>query len=81
MINLLTLKTYPYITDVKSETIIKDNLADITINIEEQKTGNVLVAGTFNADTGAGLNFGIEDKNIFGSGNSISSDFDKFRKI
>ncbi len=71
-----TLKTYPYITDVKSETIIKDNLADITINIEEQKkTGNVLVAGTFNADTGAGLNFGIEDKNIFGSGNSISSDF------
>ena len=42
---------------------------------EETKTGNILLAGTFNADTGAGLTFGIEDKNIFGSGNSLNSNF------
>ena len=32
-----------------------------------------MLAGTFNADTGLGVTFGIEDKNIFGSGNGISS--------
>ncbi len=70
------LKMYPYIKDVNYETIIEDQLANININIDEQlKTGSILLAGTFNSDTGAGLTFGIEDKNIFGSGNSLSSSF------
>ena len=70
------LKRYPYIKDVLIETSINDQIADVIINIDEEiKTGNILLAGTFNADTGAGLTFGIEDKNIFGSGNSISSNF------
>ena len=70
------LKRYPYIKDVSLKTSITNQLADININIDEEtKTGNILVAGTFNADTGAGLTFGIEDKNIFGSGNSVSSNF------
>ena len=59
------LKRYPYIKDVSLKTSITNQLADININIDEEtKTGNILVAGTFNADTGAGLTFGIEDKNI-----------------
>ncbi len=71
-----TLKSYPYIQDVNYEIITNNNIADITLDIDEQtKTGNVLLAGTFNADTGAGITFGVEDKNIFGSGNSISSNF------
>ncbi len=70
------LKRYPYIKDVLIETNVNDQIADININIDEEtKTGNLLLAGTFNADTGAGLTLGIEDKNIFGSGNSISSNF------
>ena len=70
------LKRYPYIKDVETTTNINNQLADITIKIDEEvKTGNILLAGTFNADTGAGLSFGIEDKNLFGSGNSISSNF------
>ena len=74
--SLKNLKRYPYIKDVSFETSITNQLADLNINIEEEtKTGNLLVAGTFNADTGAGLTFGIEDKNIFGSGNSVSSNF------
>ena len=71
-----TLKSYPYIQDVNYEIITNNNIADITLDIDEQtKTGNILLAGTFNADTGAGITFGVEDKNIFGSGNSISSNF------
>jgi outer membrane protein insertion porin family len=74
--SIKNLKRFPYINDLKSSTNIIDQLAEITLDIdEEKKTGNILVAGTLNSDTGAGLTFGIEDKNIFGSGNSISSNF------
>ena len=70
------LKRYPYIKDVETFIDINNQLADITIDIDEEvKTGNILLAGTFNADTGAGVTFGIEDKNIYGSGNSINADF------
>ena len=71
-----TLKTYPYIKDVNYETSLNNQLADIIINInEETKTGNLLLAGTFNSDTGVGISLGLEDKNIFGSGNSLRSNF------
>lgn len=71
-----TLKKYPYINNVNTSTDINNQLIDIDIKIDEElKTGNLLLAGTFNDDTGLGLNFGIEDKNIFGSGNSINSNF------
>ncbi len=74
--SIKTLKNYPYINDVQTNTYIKDQLAEITIKVDEEtNTGNILLAGTFNADTGAGLTFGIEDKNIFGSGNSVNSNF------
>ena len=49
---------------------------DINISIEENiKTGNLLLAGSFNADVGVGVNFGVEDTNVFGSGNRIKSNF------
>ena len=70
------LKRYPYIKDAKFDTKLNDKIADVIIDIEEDiRTGNVLLAGTFNPDTGAGITFGIEDKNIFGSGNSLNSNF------
>ncbi len=74
--SISNLKRYPYINDAKTSIEVVNQLADISIDIDEEiKTGNILLAGTFNADTGAGVTFGIEDKNIFGSGNSINSDF------
>ena len=74
--SIKNLNRYPYINDVKSSSQIDNQLVDLTIDINEQtKTGNILLAGTFNADTGAGITFGLEDKNIAGSGNSLSSDF------
>ena len=70
------LKRYPYIKNVETFININNQLADITIDVDEEvKTGNILLAGTYNADTGAGVTFGIEDKNIYGSGNSINADF------
>ncbi|MDC3150075.1 outer membrane protein assembly factor BamA [Alphaproteobacteria bacterium] len=74
--SMKTLNNYPYIKNVNVSKKISDQLVDINIDIEENKqTGNILLAGTFNADTGAGVTFSIEDQNIFGSGNSISSNF------
>ena len=74
--SMKTLNNYPYIKSVNVSKKISDQLVDINIDIEENKqTGNILLAGTFNADTGAGVTFSIEDQNIFGSGNSISSNF------
>ena len=71
-----TLKNYPYVNDVEYKLSIDNQLADIDIKIDEEtKTGNILLAGTFNSDTGPGLSFSIEDKNILGSGNSLSSNF------
>ena len=41
------------------------NRVSLFIDIDEElKTGNIMLAGTFNADTGLGVTFGIEDKNI-----------------
>ena len=74
--SIKNLKRYPYIKDINTSTNINNQLVDINLDVDEEtKTGNILLAGTFNADTGAGVNFGIEDKNIFGSGNSINSNF------
>ena len=74
--SIKNLKRYPYIKDIDVSKNINNQLVDISIEVDEEtKTGNILLAGTFNADTGAGVTFGIEDQNIFGSGNSINSDF------
>ena len=74
--SIKNLRRYPYIRDINTSTNIDNQLVDINIDVDEEtKTGNILLAGTFNADTGAGVTFGIEDKNIFGSGNSINADF------
>ena len=74
--SIKNLKRYPYIKDIQISTDINNQLADINIKIDEEtETGNILLAGTFNTDVGAGVTFGVEDKNIFGSGNSIKSVF------
>ena len=42
---------------------------------ENKKTGNLLLAGTFNGDTGIGAAIGINDSNILGTGNEVSANF------
>ena len=63
----------------QSEYKINDNddeTIDLEFNIDEnKKTGNILIAGTANSDTGLGASFGIKDINILGSGNELNSSF------
>ena len=36
-----------------------------------------MAAGSFSGDVGAGLQLGIKDTNIFGSGNNLDTTFNK----
>ena len=68
------LKSFNYIIDVKSEIVEDKSSVFINLDINEnKKTGNILLAGTANSDTGFGASFGINDDNIFGLGDKIDS--------
>ena len=68
------LKSFNYINDVKSEIVEDKSSVFINLDINEnKKTGNILLAGTANSDTGFGASFGINDDNIFGLGDKIDS--------
>ena len=59
-------------------SLVKNNKndTDVIIDINEnKKTGNFGFAGSYSGDTGFGLGFFLEDKNILGTGNKIDSSF------
>ncbi len=65
-----------YINDVNITSDTKEGKSNITIDIEEnKKTGRFLAGGTFSGDNGAGLTLSANDDNIFGSGNSLDTNF------
>ncbi len=70
------LLKYKYINNISiSKKSNKDN-ADVTINIDEnKKTGQIMAAGTFSGDVGAGLSLAIKDNNLFGTGNNLDTEF------
>ena len=66
------LNRLKFINNVTVEEFINDNQADISYNIDEnKKTGNLSLAGFFSSDIGLGLGLGINDINIFGTGNEL----------
>ena len=71
------LSNLKYVNSSKYE--LKNNTnetIDLEFEIDEnKKTGNILIAGTANSDTGLGASFGIKDINIFGTGNELNSSF------
>jgi len=70
------LLSYKYINDLEISTISKEGRSDVIINVDENtKTGEILAAGTFSDDVGAGLEIGIKDNNLFGSGNNLDTKF------
>ena len=74
--DLENLSSFPYINSVKYDYININKNTDIDIYIDEnKKTGNLLAAGTVSGDRGLGVSFGANDKNLFGSGNSLKSSF------
>ena len=71
--NLLRFK---YINNLDIQKITNDGIVDIIVDIDEnKKTGQIMAAGSFSGDVGAGLQLGIKDNNIFGSGNNLDTTF------
>ena len=74
--SLSNLNKFSYIKNSNIELEEIDEKTNISLTIdEEKKTGNILVAGTYDTDTNLGIMFGIEDKNIAGSGNILDANF------
>ena len=70
------LSRYPYVNNVVVKESLSNNKKDLFFEINEnKKTGNILFGGQADADTGLGLQLSIEDKNLFGYGNSLKSNF------
>ncbi len=70
------LLRYKYINTVSIIKQTNDDKTDINVEINEnKKTGQVLAGGSFSGDSGAGVTVSLKDYNIFGSGNSIDSNF------
>ena len=71
------LSKYKYIKNVEVKKIDDPEGTIISYLIDEEvKSGNLILAGTFNTDTEFGINFGINDSNILGTGNQIKANFD-----
>ena len=73
--NKKTLNSEKFINSSNIElTNLNDNKVDVDIEISEnQKTGNLFLAGGYNQDTGVGFSLGLSDDNILGSGNKIDA--------
>ena len=73
--NNLTNLDYIISSEVSSIDNSKNNTDIIIDIIENKKTGNFGFAGSYSGDTGFGVGFFLEDKNILGTGNKIDSSF------
>ncbi len=73
--NKKTLNNEKFITATNIDLIkLEDSKVDVDVEVtENQKTGNLFLAGGYNQDLGVGFSLGISDDNIFGSGNKIDS--------
>lgn len=70
------LSRYPYVNEVVVKEQSSNNKKDLIFEVNEnKKTGNILFGAQADADVGLGLQFSIEDKNMFGNGNSLNSNF------
>ena len=74
--SISNLNKFSYITESNFEIEDIEDKTNLSLNIEEQKkTGNLLLAGTFDSDTNLGIMFSIDDKNFAGSGNIVDANF------
>jgi len=70
------LLKYKYINSVSISSKTNEGKSDIIIDLDEnKKTGQILAGGTFSGDQGAGLTLSAKDNNIFGTGNSLDTNF------
>ncbi len=70
------LLKYKYINNISISKKLKNSNTDVHIKIDEnKKTGQIMAAGTFSGDVGAGLTLGIKDNNLLGTGNNLDTEF------
>ena len=70
------LLKHKYINTVSISSKTNEGKSDIIIDLDEnKKTGQILAGGTFSGDQGAGLTLSAKDNNIFGTGNSLDTNF------
>jgi len=76
--SLLKLRRLGYFSDVQISTSEVEGMQDkININfaVEETQTGSVSFSMSHSNNYGISFGAGIEEKNIFGSGNTLNTDF------
>ncbi|MDA7440291.1 outer membrane protein assembly factor BamA [Candidatus Pseudothioglobus singularis] len=76
--SLLKLRRLGYFSEVDistSEVMGMPDKIDIYINVEETQTGSISLTMSHSNNHGISLGAGIQEKNIFGSGNTLNSEF------
>ena len=75
--SLLNLRRLGYFSDVQISTSEVEGMADkidINFNVEETQTGSVSFSMSHSNNYGISFGAGIQEKNIFGSGNTLNAD-------
>ncbi|MDC1290650.1 outer membrane protein assembly factor BamA, partial [Candidatus Thioglobus sp.] len=75
--SLLNLRRLGYFSDVQISTSEVEGMADkidINFNVEETQTGSVSFSMSHSNNYGVAFGAGIQEKNIFGSGNTLNAD-------
>ena len=76
--SLINLRRLGYFSDVQISTSKVEGMADkidINFNVEETQTGSVSFSMSHSNNYGVSFGAGIQEKNIFGSGNTLNADF------
>ena len=85
--SLMNLRRLGYFSDVQISTSEVDNMPDkidVAFSVEETQTGAVSFSMSHSNNYGISFGAGIEEKNIFGSGNTLNAEFkisESFNKI
>jgi outer membrane protein insertion porin family len=85
--SILKLRRLGYFSDVQMEATEIINMPDkinLTFVVEETQTGSVSFSVSHSNNYGISVGAGIQEKNIFGSGNTFNADFkvsESFNKI
>jgi len=75
--SLLSLRRLGYFSDVQISTSEVEGMSDkidINFNVEETQTGSVSFSMGHSNNYGISVGAGIQEKNIFGSGNTLNAD-------
>ena len=85
--SLLSLRRLGYFSDVQISTSEVEGMSDkidINFNVEETQTGSISFSMSHSNNYGVSFGAGIQEKNIFGSGNTLNAEFkiaESFNKI